>query len=95
MLKHIVFFKLKDPTPEVLLETQQILMGMRGKIPPLLDIEVGIDLVRSERSYDIALVTTFETLEDMNSYQIHPYHIEVGKYIETVRQSAVSVDYEI
>ncbi|MDF2923405.1 MAG: Dabb family protein [Paenibacillaceae bacterium] len=95
MLRHIVFFKLNDPTSEVLQETKRVLMNMKGKIPELLDIEVGIDVVRSERSYDVALTTTFESLEAMNAYQIHPLHLEVSQYIGTVRQSAVAVDYHI
>jgi hypothetical protein len=94
MLRHIVFFKLKNPTPEVLQETKNVLMNMKGKIPQLLDIEVGIDAVRSERSYDIALNTTFESLDAMNAYQVHPLHVEVGQYIAGVRESAVAVDYE-
>lgn len=93
MLRHIVFFKLTDPTPEVLQETKRVLMDMKGKIPELLDIEVGIDVIRSDRSYDVALTTTFESLEAMNAYQVHPIHVAVGQYISTVRQSAVAVDY--
>lgn len=94
MLRHIVFFKLANPTPEVLNETKDVLLSMKGKIPELLDIEVGIDVIRSERSYDVALTTTFESLETMNAYQVHPIHVEVGRYIASVRQSAVAVDYE-
>lgn len=94
MLRHIVLFKLKNPAPEVLQETKEVLMNMKGKIPELLDIEVGIDVVRSERSYDIALTTTFESLDAMNAYQVHPLHVEVGKYMADVRESAVAVDYE-
>lgn len=95
MFRHVVFFKLKNPTPEVLQETKNVLMNMKGKIPELLDIEVGIDVVRSERSFDVALITTFESLDAMNAYQVHPLHVEVGKYIATVRESAVAVDYEV
>jgi hypothetical protein len=95
MLRHVVFFKLANPTPEILQETKAVLLGMKGKIPELLDIEVGIDIVRSERSYDVALTTTFDSLDAMNAYQVHPVHVEVGKYIAGVRQSAVAVDYEV
>lgn len=95
MLRHVVFFKLKNPTPEVLQETKNVLMNMKGKIPELLDIEVGIDVVRSERSFDVALITTFESLDTMNAYQVNPIHVEVGKYIATVRESSAAVDYEV
>lgn len=95
MLRHVVFFKLHTPTPEVLQEVKDKLLSLKGKVPQLLDIEVGIDVVRSERSYDVALITTFASLEDMNAYQVHPYHVEVSGFISTVRQSAVAVDFVV
>lgn len=94
MLRHIVFFKLSNPTPEALQETRDVLLNMKGKIPELLDIEVGVNIVPSERSYDVALTTTFESLDAMNAYQVHPVHVEVGKYIASVRESVIAVDYE-
>lgn len=93
MLRHVVLFKLGDPTPETLLEVKEKLLSLKGRVPQLLDIEVGIDVIRSERSYDIALITTFASLEDMNAYQVDPYHVEVSSFIAAVRQAAVAVDF--
>lgn len=95
MLRHVVFFKLVHPTPDTLQETRDVLLGMKGKIPELLDIEVGIDVIRSERSYDVALTTTFESLEAMQAYQVHPVHVEVGRYIAKVKEASIAVDYEV
>ncbi|RAV02418.1 Dabb family protein [Paenibacillus sp. YN15] len=95
MLRHVVLFKLADPTPDKLQEVKDKLLSLKGRVPQLLDIEVGIDVVRSERSYDVALITTFASLEDMNAYQVHPYHVEVGSFIATVRQAAAAVDFII
>ncbi len=47
MITHIVFFKLKDSSPENVQRTRDVLMGMEGKIPQLKFLEVGIDVVRS------------------------------------------------
>lgn len=95
MIKHIVFFKLKDCTPELMAKTRDVLLSMEREIEVLRSIEVGIDLLRTERSYDIALVTTFDSLEDLESYQVHPLHQRVSQYIASVRESAVAVDYSI
>jgi hypothetical protein len=95
MLTHIVFFKLKERTPEVVQKTKEVLLNMEGKIEQLLSIEVGVDIVHSERSYDIALVTKFNSLEDLAIYNVHPLHKEVIAYISTVREASVSVDYEV
>jgi hypothetical protein len=94
MLTHIVFFKLKERTPEVVQKTKEVLLNMEGKIEQLLSIEVGVDVVHSERSYDIALVTKFNSLAELEIYVVHPIHKEVIAYIGTVREASASVDYE-
>jgi hypothetical protein len=85
---------MKDKSQEAADKMIGLLRGMEGKIPQLLSIEVGQDIVRSERSYDIGLITKFESLDAMNEYQVHPIHQEVVAYIATVRESAVAIDFE-
>lgn len=95
MITHIVLFKLADPTPENLAATRNKLLSMDGKIDLLRHLEAGIDVIRSERSYDIALTTRFDTLEDLQAYQVHPYHAgEVIPHMKAVCSSIVAVDYE-
>ncbi|MBW5445038.1 Dabb family protein [Cohnella sp. CFH 77786] len=94
MITHIVLFKLKDRSPENIERTAQVLRDMEGKIEELLFIEVGIDVVHSERSYDIALTTRFESLEALQAYQVHPVHQKVIEHMSRVRESSISVDYE-
>lgn len=94
MITHIVLFKLLDQSPSNIGKTRDVLMGMKGKIPQLRHLEVGVDVLHTQRSYDLALVTKFDSLEDLQAYQTHPVHIEVANHIASVRESAVSVDYE-
>lgn len=95
MLTHIVLFRLKDRSQQAAVELQNVLLDMKGKIPQLLDIEVGVDVLHSERSYDVALITKFNSLEDMQAYQVHPVHVEVGKYVKTITDGpSVCVDFE-
>ncbi|WP_342439537.1 Dabb family protein [Paenibacillus sp. FSL L8-0436] len=95
MIKHIVFFKLKDRSPEKVEATVQVLRNMEGRIPQLLSIEVGADLIHSERSFDIALVTVVASMEDLQAYQVHPAHKEVIAHINEVKELSIAVDYEI
>jgi hypothetical protein len=67
---------------------------MKGNIPQLRHLEVGIDVLHSDRSYDLALVTKFDSLEELKNYQAHPFHVEVLKYMTSVRESSITVDYE-
>ena len=95
MITHIVSFKLVDPSSENLTVTREKLLSMNGNIDLLRHIEVGVDLIRSERSYDIALTTRFDSLEDLQAYQVHPYHAGVVvPHMKSVCSSIVAVDYE-
>lgn len=96
MIKHIVCFKLKDNSIENCEKTRDILLSMKDKVDLLRDIQVGIDFLHSDRSYDIILETLFDTKEDLDAYQNDPYHCEVvKKHIHEVRSASVAVDYEI
>ena len=94
MFTHIVFFKLKDDSQENVEKVAAILNAMKGKIPELKEIEVGIDILHTERSYDLSLITKFNSKEDMDAYQVHPYHVnEVLKYIKPMIKQSSAVDY--
>ncbi|HIJ80369.1 MAG TPA: Dabb family protein [Desulfuromonadales bacterium] len=95
MITHIVLFKLAEPTTENMAATQAKLLSMKSEIPLLRHIEAGVDVIRSERSYDVALITQFDSLADLQSYQIHPYHAgEVVPFMKSVCSSIAAVDYE-
>ncbi|HXE95011.1 MAG TPA: Dabb family protein [Dongiaceae bacterium] len=95
MITHIVLFKLAEPSAENIAATRNKLLSMDGKIDLLRHLEVGVDVIRSERSYDIALTTRFDSLVDLQAYQIHPYHAgEVIPHMKAVCSSVVAVDYE-
>lgn len=94
MITHIVLFKLKDNSEENVARTAAVLRDMEGKIDELKSIEVGIDVLHSERSYDISLVTKFESMADLEAYQVHPVHKKVIEHMMLVREASASVDYE-
>jgi hypothetical protein len=84
-----------DNSEESINKAKDVLMSLEGKIPFLRHIEVGVDVVRSARSYDLALVAKFDSLKDLDAYQVHPEHVEVLEYIGKVKKESVAVDYEI
>lgn len=94
MITHIVLFKLKDRSARSFEKARDVLLGMRGKVPQLRYLEVGTDILHSGRSFDIALITRFDSLEDLQAYQEHPVHLKVAEYMTAAREAAVSVDYE-
>lgn len=96
MFTHVVLFKLREPTNENIKYLSDILKGMRGNIPQLKEVEVGIDELKSERSFDACLITRFDSLEDMQAYQVHPYHVnEVLAKIKPYIEVSKVADYNI
>jgi hypothetical protein len=64
MFTHIVLFKVKEPTKENLEFIENTLLSMNGNVKELKKLEVGIDVIRSDRSYDVAIITRFDSKED-------------------------------
>lgn len=96
MIVHIVLFKLNNPTDKNSAAVRDMLLSMEGRVPLLRHLEVGIDIIRSERSYDVALYTKFDSLADLQAYQIHPYHAgTVIPFMKANCSSIVAADYEI
>ena len=96
MVTHIVLFKLKEKNAEAARQGQEKLLSMKGRVEMLRHLEVGLDAVHSARSWDIALYTRFDSLEDLQAYQVHPYRAnEVAAYMRGVCSSVVSADYQV
>ncbi len=93
-LTHVVLFKLKDRSPQAVAKTAEVLRSMEGKIAPLHALEIGLNVVPSPRAYDIALITRFASLADMELYQVHPIHQGVLAHMREVMEAAVAVDFE-
>ncbi len=96
MVKHIVCFKLTNPTEELLKQTKGILLSMDGNVPLVKGIEVGVDFLKSERSYDIILQVLLEDEEALEAYQKDAYHCDVvKKHMHAVAESSIAIDYHI
>ncbi len=96
MVKHIVCFKLAEPTQELLAKTRDILLSMKGKVDLVKELEVGVDFLKSERSYDIILQVVLEDEKALEEYQRDEYHCNVvKKHMHAVASSSISVDYYI
>lgn len=95
MLTHVVLFKFKPETTEA--EIQQLAEGL-GRLPAIIDeireFRFGRDVLRSERSYDFGLVSSFEDLEALQRYQVHPDHQKVVAHVKAICSGVVAVDYE-
>lgn len=96
MIKHVVCFKLAEPSEELLKNTKEILLSMKGNVPMLRDLEVGVDFLHSPRSYDIILIVTLDDKKALDDYQNDPYHCDVVKrHMHSVASSSIALDWEL
>jgi hypothetical protein len=100
MIKHIVFWRLKDrenatSRDENARAIKEKIEGLRGRIPGLLHIEAGIDFNQSETACDVVLYSEFESRAALDGYQDHPAHVEIVKFIGERRTERRIADYEI
>jgi hypothetical protein len=94
MIVHIVFFKLKN-YPEGLKELQENIMSLKGKINEIRDFYIGEDISRADRSYDLALYSTFDTKKDLGSYAVNEDHLKViQNYVNVYCEKTRVVDFE-
>ncbi len=94
MLRHVVFFKFKEGIgEEEIVDLEKSLAALSPVIPEILSYEFGRDVVRSERSYDLALVSTFEDVHSLQRYQKHPDHQIVLQKVNNLCESVLAVDF--
>lgn len=98
MVKHIVFWKLKEEAHgnnkaanAVLIKEK--LESLAGQIDGLLKIEVGINFL--EGNYDLALYSELEKKETLDIYQNHPKHQALLPFIREAVEDRKAVDYEV
>lgn len=98
MVKHIVLFQL-DPemADEDRLNVMQAfkkgIEALPAQIPFIRKIEVGLN-INSQESFDIALYSEFDSLDDVKAYSVHPAHVAVAGLLKDCKKSRSCVDYE-
>jgi hypothetical protein len=92
MLTHVVCFKFEDL--QIAEQVKDRLLSMAGRVPTLRAIEAGVDVLRSPRSYDVALITRFDDMAGLEAYQVHPFHEEVAGFIKQHSKGSVAVDFQ-
>ncbi len=70
------------------------LRAMAAGIPVVRRLEAGVNLVESERAFDVGLVVTLDSLDDLKAYSGHPVHQPVLAWIRERATSIVAADFD-
>ncbi|MDP1795574.1 MAG: Dabb family protein [Acidimicrobiales bacterium] len=92
MIRHIVLLKLNDKGDAESAVAQ--VRGMDGRIETLRSLEAGVNVVESDRAYDVAVHTTFDDLAGLKVYADHEVHQPVIVWMRAHCSSIVAIDYE-
>ncbi|MDI9569794.1 MAG: Dabb family protein [Pseudomonadota bacterium] len=94
MLRHIVLMKLKEGVGVGQIdEMSTALHALPAKIAVIKGFEFGPDILGTDRSYDFALAASFESVEDLKTYQLHPDHVPVLQLVRSLCDSLIVVDF--
>jgi len=100
MIAHLVFWKLKSEAngksaAENGAEMVRLLKTLPALVPQVRELNAGVDFNRSPAAWDVALYTTFENREDLQTYQDNPEHKKVVAFVLSVVESRAVVDYDL
>lgn len=93
MIRHVVMLRFDDERHAP--EAKARLEALAGRIPELLTLQVDLDVLRSDASYDLCLVTTHEDLPGLQAYQAHPAHAEFLAWMRPLLRDRATVDAEV
>ena len=99
MIRHIVFWKLRDDVTgqartDVLRRIKDGFEAMQGQIPGLLKIQIGIPFSDGAESADFALYSEFESRAALDGYATHPLHQAMVTVVREVRVERRVADFE-
>jgi acetate kinase len=100
MIQHVVMWKIKEFAEEKnktqLMESiQEQLQSLKPKISEIRSLSVGHNIVAGNAAWDVCLVTTFDSIETLRRYQVHPEHQIVAAFIGKAASERAVVDFEI
>ncbi|MEX0323359.1 MAG: Dabb family protein [Puniceicoccaceae bacterium] len=100
MIIHLVFFNMLPEAEGATGEENarklvDMIRQLPASIPEVVELEVGHDISKSPASYEVGLLSKFKTLEDLETYRVHPAHQEVVAFLQKTTSDRAVVDYEV
>lgn len=91
MVKHIVLWRLKNKADAA--RIKQELESMRGKIPGLTSLEVGLNFAEGS-PVDLGLYSEFKDRAALAGYADHPVHVPVKQFVGALVSERWVLDYD-
>ena len=99
MIKHIVIWNVKGHTPEEKAESigsiKAAFVGLIGRIPGLLYLEVGVDSSHIDYACGVVLYSEFDSQESFSAYANHSEHVRIKAELGGLRVARHQIDYAV
>ena len=99
MIRHIVLWNVRGDSPEEkaanIARLQRSFESLRGRIPGLLHLEIGVDSSGVDYACDVVLLSDFASQDALDAYASHPEHLRVRQELGDMRIARHQVDYAI
>jgi hypothetical protein len=89
VIRHVVLMSFHDPADAP--EARRLLEPL-ASLPSVRSLEVGLDVLRTDASADLFLVSTHDDLAGLTVYQQHPDHQEVLAWLRPRLRARSVVD---
>lgn len=76
-------------------QLQRSFASLRGRIPGMLHLEIGVDSSRIDYACDVVLYSEFENQAALDAYATHPEHLRVKAELGNLRTARHQVDYAV
>lgn len=99
MVVHIVLWDFVDSLSdseklEAGLKMKELLEPIGKLVPGAISINMVVEHLDSSNK-EVALISKFKTPEALKEYQVHPAHVEAGKFVRSVTCNRACMDYEV
>lgn len=99
MVQHIVMWDFLDSfsaeeKKEAGAKMKALLEPIGKLVPGAKSIRVVVNEMESSNK-EVALISSFDTIDALLEYQAHPAHVEAGKYVRSVTCNRSCMDYEV
>jgi hypothetical protein len=94
MLEHYVFLRFRTGTSaEHVAAFCERMLELRESIAEIRHLEVGRDELHDARSWDLALIMQFDSVDALRTYQAHPAHRALMAFNDPFVADVASVDF--
>ncbi|MEP7298261.1 MAG: Dabb family protein [Burkholderiales bacterium] len=99
MIRHVVMWSVRGDDASAQAHNSRLVKdefaSLRGRVPGMLTLEVGVDESRVDYACEVVLIADFTSRQALADYATHPEHLRVRRRLGDLRSARHQVDYDM